>query len=330
MSRSATATPPAPYFPPRNATPTMRHASAPTVSAAHFAQRSGHHHTGRRRVKHLPNSFSRLGSSSSKKAATEALGLSYENIPAVQAEQARDVENATRIARNESLAFFATSSLESSLSASQSGSSLLSSSVGSVHNEQEEEMGRLTPTPSMSPSDTASFSPTPLATPASSRAPSLLLQEGAVLDLNNEGLAFLGSGPSPIPGAATLNQPTPSRASWVPNFGKMAKAVVNTGMSMGMSFGEKRIKKDVNNAPRQIDSNTFLLSQPVPRPNAGDLQQMPEPQATARRRQWAMAEQRRVQECARLCSQWPQSGYSLAKWVSNGECFDWRSLQAEG
>ncbi|ORX40745.1 hypothetical protein BD324DRAFT_611927 [Kockovaella imperatae] len=117
--------------------------------------------------------------------------------------------------------------------------------------------------PSMSTSS-SSFIITPLATPASSRAPSLI----------------------------QIDEPddTPTK-SWVPNFGKMAKAVVHHGMSI--SFGDKKSRKK-------------------PEPEIERLE------AEARRQQWALEQQQRVQECARLCSQWPQSGYNQMKWGPYG------------
>ncbi|WOO80260.1 uncharacterized protein LOC62_03G003770 [Vanrija pseudolonga] len=42
------------------------------------------------------------------------------------------------------------------------------------------------------------------------------------------------------------------------------------------------------------------------------------PVEALRRAEWAELQQKRVTEFARLCSQWPQSGYNLGKWGPNG------------
>ncbi len=321
MSRTATATPPPPYFPPRNATPTMRHCSAPTVTAAHFASRPGHHSSGKRRTKKLPSSFSGLAPSSAKKAATEALGRSFERITSPRGQQPQDAEIPLAVPRSPSPASIEATSSADSFSTSHSEFSLSSPTVDDSSDHRDQEMDRSTPTPSMSASESISFDTTPLPTPVSSRAPSLLQQEGVLAGPStcSLGLVIDGQEASPEVQPPVQNPPTPARPSWVPNFGKMAKAVVHTGMSMGMSFAEKRSKRDATvNSPRQVES-TFTLSQPLPRPAHEELQQLPEDQALARKREWAAAEHRRVTECARLCSQWPHSGYNLAKCGPNGE-----------
>ena len=85
-----------------------------------------------------------------------------------------------------------------------------------------------------------------------------------------------------------------------------------------MSFGEKRSTKYTFS--RRTESPS-VSSQPISKPSVGELQLLPEDEALARRREWASAEQRRLQECARLCSQWPQSGYNMARWGPNGESY---------
>lgn len=321
MSRTATATPPSPYFPPRNATPTMRHCSTPMVTAAHFTHRSGHHHAGKRRTKNLPSSLAGLGPSSAKKAVTEALGLSYEEIPSPRTKQIQSHQGNQPTSPTESFASHATSAPAESYGVLSSEKSLASSIDDSPREQRDDEMDRSTPTPSMSTSGTVSFSTTPLPTPSNSRAPSLSQQEGVIADTSLSGLGLVFNGESPVVGVPLLNAPTASRASWVPNLGKMAKAVVNSGMSMGMSFAEKRSKKEGRNALPQQAESAFAPSQPLPKPPAEELHQFSEDEAMDRRREWAAAEQRGIAEFAVLCSQWPHSGYNIAKWGPNGELF---------
>lgn len=128
------------------------------------------------------------------------------------------------------------------------------------------------------------------------------------------------------------------RGSWTSNFGKMAKAVVHTGKSMGIQFGERKKRESGSGSP--APAPTARLSPPaqlpqsppvatvdcplpslvaIPRPSAEELAQLDPQAALARKREWAEAENKRVLECARLCSQWPQSGYNQSKWGPNGQ-----------
>lgn len=92
----------------------------------------------------------------------------------------------------------------------------------------------------------------------------------------------------------------------------MAKAVVSTGFAL--PFTEKRKKY----SPPPIADAVFVPTGPTPQPTREELGQLSEEAAMARRREWALEQQRRVTECARLCSQWPHSGYNQSKWGPNG------------
>ena len=309
MSRTATATPPPPYFPQRNATPTMRHAAAPNVNAAHFSTRHQQHGSGRRKTKNLPSSIVGALSSTPKKKPQElpsedSLSLSFEEVSTQDLSHHRRDSMAST--RQSPISFVAAASTESFVT------------DVSGQDDEDHEMGRSIPTPSMSTSCSASFMSTPLPTPGSSRAPSLLQPETSIVDP----LSSISSLPESQ--AIPPQQVTPPpRASWVPNLGKMAKAVVNTGMSMGISFTEKRSKKDsVTPAPgiaRPGAQPVFVPAGSTPRPTVEELALLSDDAAMQRRREWAADQHKWVTECARLCSQWPHSGYNQSKWGPNGE-----------
>ncbi|ADV24136.1 hypothetical protein I305_02360 [Cryptococcus gattii E566] len=90
--------------------------------------------------------------------------------------------------------------------------------------------------------------------------------------------------------------------------GKMAMAVVNTGMSVSRGFGQGQAQgKKVQSQSQQAQAQGQT--------QAHSAQKIDEEQ---RQREWAEAENRRIHECARLCSQWPLSGYNLGKYGPNG------------
>ncbi|OWZ76425.1 hypothetical protein C365_04571 [Cryptococcus neoformans Bt85] len=95
--------------------------------------------------------------------------------------------------------------------------------------------------------------------------------------------------------------------------GKMAMAVVNTGMSVSRGFGHAQAQgKKVQSQPQpQLQSQSQAQNQAPAR----TTQKIDEQQ---RQREWAEAENRRIHECARLCSQWPLSGYNLGKYGPGG------------
>ncbi|OCF32149.1 hypothetical protein I317_07126 [Kwoniella heveanensis CBS 569] len=302
MSRAATATPPPQtYFPQRNTTPTMRHASAPTVTAAHFVNRHGYQHQpGKRRTKNLPHSSSYNGTSPLKKqsnapiAQNEGLGLSFEDLGTPCQE---DNQEFPSISRQDSVASYASSS--SAESSQTSRCDLLTSEPASFRLADSETQSS---TPSASMSSSVSRAPTQLLTPVVSEGQPLVVEQADAVNKPTE---------LPAPPVAA------PRASWV---GKMAMAVVNTGMSMGIPFGQHGEKKS-KLLPFGLPSASGSAPNIVPeasKPTIEELQSLSPEQQLARKREWAEAENRKVTECARLCSQWPQSGYNISKYGPNG------------
>ncbi|WWD19474.1 hypothetical protein CI109_103934 [Kwoniella shandongensis] len=314
MSRAVTATPPPQtYFPQRNTTPTMRHASAP-VTAAHFNNRTTYHHSGKRRTKNLPNASGANGTSPLKKAATsggsttEGLGLSFEDLGAESA----DVVHSPGFSRQESTASYASTSSDENAQVEM----MSTDSPQSLADES-----RASP-PSTAASVTSGLSrvPTQILTPAMSEA---AFPVSVSLSPTSESIGLANN-------TIQLDAPVAPRASWV---GKVAMAVVNTGMSMGMSFGQnqQKAKRDGSISSQSVSpppvagpvlAQAVSIPLPVAQPTQEELQVLSEEEQLARKREWAEAENRRVTECARLCSQWPQSGYNLSKHGPNGSsCF---------
>ncbi|WWC91524.1 uncharacterized protein L201_006470 [Kwoniella dendrophila CBS 6074] len=312
MSRAATATPPPQtYFPQRNTTPTMRHCSVPNVSAAHFVNRGYQHQPNKRKTKNLPHSNTG-GSSNSpltlKKPATpvvdngEALGLSFEDLGNASVEYNHSFGSPSR---QDSAASYA------SIDRFQSSHSQLSSNDASIHVRNSDfETGRSTPA-NGSMSSSVSCAPTQLLTPVISEA--LFPVSGAPVEQDEP--------------SESLAAP---RASWM---GKMAMAVVNTGLSMGIPFGQPVKKDTIVASPKAVTPTPSPLPAPqaipipvipvspqysIPKPTIEELQLLSPEHRLARQREWAEAENRKVTECARLCSQWPQSGYNISKHGANG------------
>ena len=285
------ATPPA-FVPQRHATPTMRHASPSSLSPSHFTRHQANHFRRKAKQAFRGKADQSDDEITPKKSFTDnVLGMSFEEVPLPVANPPDDAS----IFRTQSVASVATSaSLDSSMTGQSdvTGDSARRSSFA----------------PSMCTSS-SSFVITPLATPASSRAPSMI-QTDASMD---------SSLLSPVEGYAQEIPDTPAvKGSWVPNWGKMAKAVVHHGMNMS-PFGEKKSRK--SSGAVKTDA-VFAPNVHVPQPSQEELQRLDEEAAMARRREWAFEQQQRVQECARLCSQWPQSGYNQMKWGPYGELFD--------
>lgn len=92
--------------------------------------------------------------------------------------------------------------------------------------------------------------------------------------------------------------------------GKMAMAVVNTGMSVSRGFGQGQAQD------KKVQSQSQSQAQAQGQAQTHPAQKIDEEQ---RQREWAEAENRRIHECARLCSQWPLSGYNLGKYGPNGK-----------
>jgi hypothetical protein len=127
--------------------------------------------------------------------------------------------------------------------------------------------------------------------------------------------------------------PTGRTSSWTSNIGKMAKAVVHTGKSMGIAFGEKKKKDTVSSEPVVISlpvdegaeiarapSPAQELAQTAPEVEQGHhLSNLCNPHQDIDRRQMLVAQHPRIFECARLCSQWPESGYQKSKFGPHGK-----------
>jgi hypothetical protein len=316
MSRTSTATPPPPFFPARNTTPTMRHSTAPNVTSAHFGTRHPHNaFNGKRKTKALPTTFNGLkagygslpgGKVPTKTSAAERSLVRSDSFEEVQALSPKALGTTTvrpSYERNPSA---------DSITSIASQDSVRTTQSDTPHYTPHESLRAGTPTPSMSSTTTSTSSPTtPIATPATSLA-SLSQTEDISLSL---GVSMDGS------------EPTPQRASWVlPNFGKMAKAVI--------AFGDRKSKsRDVVVAPAPVaDMPVVPDSLPASRieearyaptgysakPSAEVYKGLDENQIMEFKREWAVIESRRITDYARLCSQWPQSGYNITKWGPNG------------
>ena len=280
----------------------MRHFSSPK-SQSEFANRSQTQSKRRAKqffgVKTEPPKDAELGG--------DALALSFEAISEPDIKVATLAPEHSAIFRTQSVASASTSISIDSYDTSRSG-------ADSYHDDRNS--ARSSFVPSMSTSSSSSFIVTPLATPASSRAPSFI-QTDVSID---------SSLPSPI---VSQNDETPivetptAKTSWVPNFGKMAKAVVHHGMNIS-PFGEKRSKKTVVTSKASSPVVVIKDEDPepptqMPRPSQLELEDLDIDAAMQRRREWAAEQQKRIHECAMLCSQWPQSGYNQLKWGPNGE-----------
>ncbi|WWC71827.1 uncharacterized protein I206_105786 [Kwoniella pini CBS 10737] len=311
MSRAATATPPPQtYFPQRNTTPTMRHCSAPTVTAAHFANRGYQYQLNKRKTKNLPQQASTSSSSSPlKKPVTtsvddEVLGLSFEDLGSTPLEYEQPP---ALPARQDSVVSHDSTASMDSFQSSRS---------------------------EMDTSDLPTYERSDLSTPTTgsiltsgSGAPTQLLAPRAT----DASFPITGTGDQDDPASAQqVDQsvlPAAPRPSWV---GKMAMAVVNTGMSMGIPFGQQARKEALSPAnlstPTPSPAVEPVAAAPIAvpaatspaRPTLEELQLLSPEQRLARQREWAEAENRKVTECARLCSQWPQSGYNMSKHGPNG------------
>ncbi|EIW71839.1 hypothetical protein TREMEDRAFT_60759 [Tremella mesenterica DSM 1558] len=384
MSRTANATPPPqPYFPPRNATPSMRHSTAivPSLHMHPSRQRPHPQHAhGKKRSKHLSSATAAFGALTPRKAKTgdspASQSTSAQNTPLAEANSSSSALSA-RSVHSISSATFTTDNTDHT----------------DTDIDIDFDSGRATPTPSFATATTrhstaeTDASSSVLITPASS-------QISFPLDLSIiSATSSISSDHAP---AIPVQKP-----SWVPNlsFGKMARAVVD----IGMGFSEKRSKKDSkdkdqgaqvstptpvsarlgrsgssrNSTPtpvkakederlqkKQVDGKqqSIQLPSPITRTthtvptvpavetplraaqfvtpvgvNRGEQaiqpdsllfsQATPQPQTVGNdaragvafmHAEWFEAQRQRMVECARLCSQWPQSGYNLLKFGPAG------------
>lgn len=157
----------------------------------------------------------------------------------------------------------------------------------------------------------------PNLTPASSQASiisGLSQDQGPVLltpvQSDSEGRAPVfvsNSGWASSAGSEGSEEECRSSPGWM---GKMAMAVVNTGMSVSRGFGQGQAQG------KKVQPQSQSQAQAQGQVQAHPAQKIDEEQ---RQREWAEAENRRIHECARLCSQWPLSGYNLGKYGPNGK-----------
>lgn len=306
MSRSTSATPPAAYFPQRTSTPTLRHNAPPgTASAAahsHFRSQPHQHSPEKRagrRIKHLPPS---LGGLKARKQASASVSL----------DEGMEVDG--EMERPGSATPSDTGS--ASGSASPSPSPPGSDSYGSSHS-------------------IISGPSTSLNTPAGTDASSSFSLQQYPDDLDD----FSRDASDDIPRVAVIpstpaNVPTTSATrSWVPHFGLgKVKAVLPTFPSWSVS-ADKRKKALLPLAPievpvpvvwevcaREAKEGEGVFSPqaralPIP---ADWLIGLDEEAVKKKKREWAEGQHLLLTECARLCSQWPQSGYNTSKWGPNG------------
>ncbi|WVQ72968.1 hypothetical protein IAR50_002530 [Cryptococcus sp. DSM 104548] len=296
MSRTAASTPPPQtYFPQKTATPSMRH-NAHSGSAGHFARHGhGHHHAhhfGRRKVKNLP-------SGTFKKAAEEDVQHSRKG----EGEGSND-----DLQRQQSIA--SSSSNQSSQSSNPSSDYISRSS---------------TPLTSASMASIISQAPSQLLTPVSSDSEPYIIDATDVDDMSlpDDAEGYTGGGElSAMTAGEGLDGGKPS---WV---GKMVMGVVNTGRGFirdekrrGSFTGRKSTSSTGTSTPSSLTTTLPLrpaapapAPAPVARPQAVAAKEpTSEEEKAKRQREWIEAENRRIHECARLCSQWPQSGYNMTK-----------------
>ncbi|KAK4683575.1 hypothetical protein P7C73_g6668, partial [Tremellales sp. Uapishka_1] len=330
MSRSATATPPPPptYFPHRNSTPTMRHAASPHLTAAHYPTHLGHQkHHGRRRTKNIPVSLVPTSAPTNglKRPSpqvvdtTSGLGLSFEHGPnATPPPQTKD----TMPYRHPTSSSY---SLVSAISTATSSTDSFSTSRSDDSNPDDSN-----PTPPLSTTGVGSVAESPLSTPSSS-TPSVNQQAPPTQNtspISGVSIPFL-------PSKAAV--PAMPKSSWVD---KLGKVMVTT---LGMGSEKKTRKELVQPQTSKVDIPVATASVPTPVaaqhggipplesfapvPITGELPDymkvMNEDELLLERkriarREFYEAESRRIEEFARLCSQWPQSGYNMAKWGPNG------------
>ena len=295
MSRSGTATPPAAYFPQKAATASIRH-SAPSSSNAHLNKHPSHH---KRSKKHAAGPTQKTKSSGLQEHGT--MDMSFEDISVNDADLYKSHNQST-----------------TSFSTFQSANSM----PGMDHDVT---TGPYLTVPSGAPSFYTAHSAnnTPLVTPNQS-------------DVSLSPLSVITTAEDLVSSSCSESNHTPiptgRTSSWTSNIGKMAKAVVHTGKSMGIAFGEKKRKDTVSSEPvvithpaeegsesPRVPSPTKEATQAEPQTEQGHhLSNLCNPHQDVDRRQMLVAQTPRIFECARLCSQWPESGYQKSKFGPHG------------
>lgn len=300
--------PPPTYFPQRTSTPTLRHAS-PTPSSTHLPrllQKSTPEKRAGRRIKHLPPSLSGLGGKSKKSNSKKG---------------SEEEESPTPPELGEDGTSEGSCSVESTRLHTPAGLDV-SFILQQYHSSDQEREGERQPV-WISTHPTSASKPIP-DTPSNSQLP----------------------------------PPPPTSRSWVPHFAlsKVAKAVLPSHFALPFSSvgGDKKKKSNGNaqmldipivwdiqaRCPISSPSSTSTesgLSGTLAGTGKGEEENVFKPQARARsipeglldgldeegvkkrKREWAEKEHGRLTECARLCSQWPGSGYNVGKWGPGGE-----------
>lgn len=306
MSRTATATPPQTYFPQKVATPSARH-SAPIASSSHYHKHSNH--TLKRNKKHVAGPSSK---GQTHGVPSGSLEMSFEDVSAPPT----TTDSSGTLAPDPR---------------NQSRTSLLT--FHSVETDDTQDSLLVVPTPGGSFYSTHSAADTPLVTPNPSQS-HITPQE--VVSLSKDVIATT----TPYDDASRPST-LQSRGSWTSNLGKMAKAVVHTGKSMGMSFGERKKRDSAPSTPLVHPVSTTPLETSPPVVLGNDAEDVEEEMnvelsgvesrvpdfdpkaaptlAQAQQREKAQARHCHLMELARLCSQWPCSGYQKSKFGPAGK-----------
>lgn len=327
MSRSATATPPQTYFPQKVTTSSVRHA-APVASTSHAYKHTGHH--SKRARKHAASPSTRAKSSAVPSTSME---MSYEDV-SVPIEDSSD-----------SLSSDPQKQSTTSLNTYESGDT-----------DETTDSLLFVPTAAASFYSQQSVADTPLVTPNSSD-PEISPLEVVVYEDAAEAPPSADNASRPV----TLQ----SRGSWTSNIGKMAKAVVHTGKTMGMSFGERKKRDSLLPTPSTPQPLVEIPDRPTaivpavetPRPIIATVETSPNAEEQAmqvdlsmvesrmsdpedrpkipeailqQQREIAQARHARIMELARLCSQWPFSGYQKSKFGPHGKSLTARLQHERG
>lgn len=287
MSRTATATPPPqPYFPQRNSTPTMRHASSTTnhyVHAhAHVQNQNQNQKNTRRKTKNLPSSSSASSPVSgvstpvvqSKKSFVQGMGLGLDlddvildhpnvDVPSHIPEVDTTATAAEKTLDNQTIFH----SVEELGGGGSIGSPNLTTSMSDVQIAVPPNLStRYQQTSSSLPSPESSMEFVPSAISAKESGSSLdppstdsnlATPVQAVTMANPSTGTLVSTSPSsPVPVTAGNGGNVVTR-SWVPSFGKVAKAMVSGGV---FGMGERKSKSPSGVEAGSKSSMTSMLT----------------------------------------------------------------------
>ncbi|KAL7418272.1 hypothetical protein Q5752_006728 [Cryptotrichosporon argae] len=347
MSRAATATPPPPFFPQRTATPSMRHASpqAPQHPGGGF-----HKHFSRRRSS---KKDMKKGDVVGSPLATpdQNLALSFESIvppefeslgsPALEPERGRPEVSNSAMSRSVSVASMSGVSFAASQASTDDGKS--DSTVPSLTTASSVSFGSGVQTPTLTPApsvyavsidgdDSASMldmsaTDSPVLMPSPNK--SWVGGFGKMAKAMGTGMIGLTfgkrkDGDSPKPFSPKLRgSPSPlirAATAQPAQFLELPSPAQSPAAAFASPASAFSVESDpLTSLPAHIlPAAMSLPPSAAPRPtNSPDVLRMT-PADRARTLDYAEAQRHRVTECARLCSQWPQSGYNLAKYGPNG------------